>query len=122
MLLAIAITVLNFAHPHDIVVNEEGVGKTYHVSDTLQIKTVDVQKIEFSLDIAGANGSSCEMKGTAAKVANHFEYTEKKCVLQITFDKKRASVTDVGDICRVDWCGARASIGTTEFKRAKKKR
>jgi hypothetical protein len=122
MLLAIAITVLNFAHPHDIVVNEEGVGKMYHVSDTLQIKTVDHQTIDFSLDIAGTNGSSCEMKGLAAKVADHFEYTEKKCVLRIKFDKKDASVIDVGNICRLDWCGARASIGTTEFKRTKKKR
>lgn len=121
MLLAIAITVLNFANPHDIVVNEDGVGKKYHVSDTLQIKIVDDQKIDFSLDIAGANGSSCEMQGTAAKVADHFEYSENKCVLQIKFDKKRASATDVGDLCRLDWCGARASIGTTKFKRATKK-
>ena len=122
MLLAIAITVLNFANPHDIVVNEEGVGKKYHVSDTLQIKTIDDQKIDFSLDVAGANASSCAMKGTAVKVADHFEYTENTCVLQITFDKKRAKVIDVGDACRVDWCGARATIGTTEFKRATKKK
>ena len=122
MLLAIAITVLQFTNPHDIVVNEEGVGKKYHVADALEIKTVDDQKIDFSLDIAGANGSSCEMKGTATKVADHFEYTENKCVLQITFDKKHAKVTDVGNACRADWCGARASIGTTKFKRATKKR
>jgi hypothetical protein len=132
MLLAIAIATVTYVQAHDIAVHENGADKKYHVNDTLRIKSQDDQTVTFSLSIAGSNASSCELKGTATKVADHFEHSETlatfddhpKCLLQIAFDDKHAVVTDVGDVCRRAYCGAQATIGRTEFTRrpASKKR
>jgi hypothetical protein len=125
MLLAIAIAAVTYVHAHDIAVHEDGADKKYHVNDTLRITAQKDQTIKFSLSIAGSNASSCTLKGTATKVADHFEHSETlatfddhpKCVLQIEFDDNHAVVTDVGDVCRRGYCGAQATIGRTEFKR-----
>jgi hypothetical protein len=124
MLLAIAIAAVTYVHAHDIAVHENGADKKYHVNDTLRIQARDDQTITFSLSIAGSNASSCTLKGTAKKIADHFEHSETldtfddhpKCVLQIQFDDKHVVMTDVGDVCRRGYCGAQATIGRTEFK------
>ncbi len=75
------------------------------------------EDLKFSMGLEFAMGHTCEMSGVAVKkgdgVWEHASAQAEGCVLRIQKNATSLVVEDVEGKCRVEFCGARGSIGHT---------
>lgn len=86
------------------------------IDDELLIGDIEDSKLKFWLWIVGTNAHQCSMSGAAERTStNEFSHTHSACNLKITLEPNMVKVQDIDAICRRDFCGTRASIGTIVF-------
>lgn len=87
--------------------------------DALDCLSVSTQgeDLKFSMGLEFAMGHTCEMSGVAIKkgdgVWEHASAQVEGCVLRIEKNATSLVVEDAEGKCRVEFCGARGSIGHT---------
>ena len=116
-----------FSRSHEVRYFDGEAWQQETVVDALVLSPVSPGVIDFELEITGENMHSCEMRGRAVNVGDSFEHRDElrdgtevaggPCLLRITPAGDTVVVEDIGSLCRTVWCGARASIGRTEFRR-----
>lgn len=105
---------------HTVGVIDEGDEGT-QVEDCLFVEASGAD-LKFELGVVGEADHRCSMNGVAKaageNVWSHVEDMDgTRCELKITLFEDRFEVVDVEETCREQFCGARASIGTTLFAR-----
>lgn len=115
-----------YSRPHDIRYFDGEVWRTTQVVDRITLSRTRRGDVAFRLNITAQNHHTCEMEGTAVRAGDSFEYRDhpdnafdegEPCLLRIATDGETAVIEDVGSHCRMVYCGARASIGRSEFQR-----
>jgi len=109
-----------YTRDHDIMT----VDGTFSVRDSLHL-TLQAGKLHFNFATFFDYGHSCGMEGIAAKVENYYEYKEtlddgNVCQLRIRVTGSEAKLEDVGNGCRLFYCGMRGYIEGSTFYKAKK--
>lgn len=116
-----------YSLPHEIDVFDGESWHTTPVEDMLKLTSTRDGNLEFELNITATNLHTCQMEGTASRAGDSFEYRDhpgeygepgdEPCLLRITPTPEAIIVDDVGNRCRMVWCGVRAAIGRTVFPR-----
>lgn len=113
----------SYTYDHTIMVMGSEQEEDEEVSDCLAI-TEEGDTLSFSVALIQANEHSCELSGKATKQSDgSFLYTEEiedegTCKFVITIEDASIDLTDVDDICRTYYCGARASFDSASFQRS----
>jgi hypothetical protein len=77
----------------------------------------------FRMETVGGNGHSCHVEGNASRTPQGWRYERREpggpCQLDFTRTRSGAiSVSDRNHICRLTYCGARASLETANLPRS----
>ena len=91
-------------------------------TNCLTLKEVPGYSVEYSARMFYANGHSCELSGTAKLMDDHhyFDQVEEHpggCAVEIFIEEEVIRIGDESGACQANFCGARAHLDGTTFRR-----
>lgn len=98
--------------------------------DTIVINKPDNDRFPFTIDTVASNGHTCSMEGMASRTDDYLLFRElldtdtdltgskpAECVLELRLNGETVELHDVGNNCRIFYCGMHARLDGLVFTR-----